>query len=58
MKRSRISFDVLCERQSQVLYDPNPETFKAAARASDEWHHYASIEEYFFSKSLASRGYV
>lgn len=47
-KRTRITYDVLCERQRQALENPCTNTFAAEAEAARQWHHYADVEEQFF----------
>lgn len=46
--RTKQAYEVLCCCQNQVLQDPNPITFAAAAAASDRWNHLARIEGKFY----------
>lgn len=47
-RRTKIAFEVLCERQKQSLENPSTESFAAENAAMNEWKHYAEVEEQFF----------
>lgn len=53
--RTKQAFDEMCCCQNQVLLDPNPTTFVAAAVASDRWNKLARIEEKFFRQKSCIR---
>ncbi|WZZ77741.1 hypothetical protein YC2023_098313 [Brassica napus] len=53
--RTRQAYEVMCDCQNQVLMDPNPMTFAAAAVASDRWNKLARIEEKFFRQKSCIR---
>ena len=53
--RTKQAYEVLCVCQNQVLQDPNPITFAAAAVASDRWNKLARIEEKFYRQKSCIR---
>ncbi|KAH0868080.1 hypothetical protein HID58_075102 [Brassica napus] len=53
--RTKQAYEVMCECQNQVLIDPNPLTFAAAAVASDRWNKLARIEKKNFRQKSCIR---
>ena len=47
-RKTKEAFQNLCEKQAQALSDPSSSSFDAVSAATENWNHWAVIEEHFY----------